>query len=69
MRGFMPNVTKFFNLLFGCRHGNLSRAFTIGGRTYRVCCDCGADFDYSLETMSIKRQQTRLPARHALSEA
>ncbi|MGO9518783.1 MAG: hypothetical protein ACLPND_17250 [Candidatus Korobacteraceae bacterium] len=65
----MPNVTKFFDFLFGCRHCNLSRAFTIGGRTYRVCFECGAEFDYSLETMSIKRQQTRLPARHVLREA
>ena len=69
MRGFMPNVTKFFNLLFGCRHSNLSRVFTISRRTYCVCCDCGAEFDYSLETMSIKRRQARLPARHSLSEA
>ena len=65
----MPNVTKFLNFLFGCRHSNLSRVFTISRRTYCVCCECGAEFDYSLETMSIKRRQTRLPARHALSEA
>jgi len=48
---------------------DLSRAFTIGGRTYRVCCECGAEFDYSLETMSIKRQHTRLPACYVLKEA
>jgi len=69
MRGFMPNVTKFFDRLFGCRHSNLSRVFTIGRRTYRVCCECGTEFDYSLETMSIQRQRTRLPARHVLREA
>jgi hypothetical protein len=44
------------DLLFGCHHSNLSRVFTIGGRTYRVCCDCGAQFRYSLDTMSIQQQ-------------
>jgi hypothetical protein len=38
---------------FGCHQGKLSRVFTIGGRSYKVCCDCGASFDYSLDTMSI----------------
>ncbi len=45
--------------LFACRHRNLSRVFTIGGRTYRVCCDCGAEFKYSLTSMSIERQLPR----------
>ncbi len=44
------------DFLCGCHHRNLSRVFTIGGRTYRVCCDCGARFGYSLETMSIERR-------------
>jgi len=38
---------------FGCRHAKLSRVFTLEGRSYKVCCDCGARFDYSLRTMSI----------------
>ena len=42
-----------FDALFGCHHSNLSRAFTIKGRTYKVCTDCGREFDYSLETMSV----------------
>lgn len=37
--------------VFGCHH-SLSRVFTIRGRTYQVCCDCGAEFDYSWEHMS-----------------
>lgn len=53
-------IRNFFNLLFGCRHGNLSRVFTIRRRTYRVCCDCGAEFDYSLAAMSTYRAQARL---------
>jgi hypothetical protein len=46
------------DFLFGCHHAHLSRVFTLKDETYRVCCDCGAKFAYSLETMSIER---RLP--------
>lgn len=35
--------------LFGCRHHHMSRVFTIKHRTYRVCFDCGDEFDYLLE--------------------
>jgi len=44
-----------FNFMFGCHHSNLSRVFTIAGRTYCVCCDCGREFKYSLDTMSIQK--------------
>jgi hypothetical protein len=54
----MTYMGAALNLLFGCHHGNLSRVFTIGGRTYRVCCDCGAQFRYSLDTMSIQQQDS-----------
>jgi hypothetical protein len=37
--------------VFGCHHRHLSRVFTIKQRTYRVCFDCGSEFD----------QRTRLP--------
>ena len=47
------------NFLFGCRHHNLSRVFTLDRHTYRVCCDCGAKFSYSLANMSIVH---RIPA-------
>ena len=62
-------ITTLFNFLFGCHHSNLSRVFTIRRRTYRVCCDCGAEFDYSLETMAIKGRRTRSPAHYVLWEA
>lgn len=61
-------VTKLFDFLFGCHHSNLSRVFTIRRRTYRVCCGCGAEFDYSLETMSIKRRQNQVPAQHVAQD-
>ncbi len=51
----MRTLRATLNLLFGCHHGNLSRAFTIHGRTYRVCCDCGAEFGYSLERMALEQ--------------
>jgi hypothetical protein len=49
------------DFLFGCHHHNLSRVFTIHGRTYQVCCDCGAEFKYSLTKMSIERRLSRDP--------
>ena len=52
-------IAAALDFLFGCHHGNLSRVFTIGGRSYRVCCDCGAEFKYSLSTMSIERRLRR----------
>ena len=30
---------------FGRHHRHLSRVFTIKKRTYRVCFDCGGEFD------------------------
>jgi hypothetical protein len=42
--------------LFGCHHKALSRVFTIGHRTYKVCCDCGTEFEYSLKSMSASRR-------------
>src|SRR5271165_4818319 len=39
-------VTRLFEFLVGCQHSSLSRVFTIGRRTYCVCYECGAEFDY-----------------------
>ncbi len=58
-------ITTLLNFLFGCHHSNLSRVFTIRRRTYRVCCDCGTEFDYSIEKMAINRRQAQRPARVA----
>jgi hypothetical protein len=51
------------NFAFGCHHRKLSRVFTIEGRSYKVCCDCGAHLDYSLKEMSLVSSR---PSRHAL---
>ena len=42
--GFVKLLT-LFQFIFGCRHRHLSRVFTIKRRTYRVCFDCGREFD------------------------
>src|SRR5580704_7635557 len=45
-------LANALELAFGCHHSKLSRVFTIEGHTYKVCCDCGQRFEYSLRTMS-----------------
>jgi hypothetical protein len=58
------SVTRpFANALefaFGCHHTKLSRVFTIHGHSYKVCCDCGATFNYSLENMSMRGRRKLL---------
>lgn len=44
----------------GCHHRHLSRVFTLKNRSYKVCCDCGARFEYSLEAMSIVHHSARV---------
>jgi hypothetical protein len=60
----MAILLAILDFLFGCHHVHLSRVFTLEGETYRVCCDCGAKFAYSLETMSIAH---RLPLTPVLT--
>jgi len=57
----MSVLLALLDYLFGCQHVHLSRVFTLHGESYRVCCDCGAKYAYSLETMSIKRRLPRTP--------
>jgi hypothetical protein len=57
-------LLAILDFLFGCHHVHLSHVFTLQGETYRVCCDCGAKFAYSLETMSIEH---RLPLAPVLT--
>jgi hypothetical protein len=37
--------------LFGCWHGNLSRPFTYGKTSYRVCLKCGARRKFDTKTL------------------
>jgi hypothetical protein len=41
----MKVLLAVFGFVFGCRHRHLSRVFTIKHRTYKVCFDCGREFD------------------------
>jgi hypothetical protein len=59
-------IANALEFAFGCRHHTLSRVFTIDGRSYKVCCDCGARFRYSLETMSIVTHHKRFPSLRRL---
>ena len=61
INALLARFELFLEFPFGCHHGQLSRVFTIGGESYRVCCDCGAKFAYSLQTMSIVRRLPSVP--------
>lgn len=41
----MKLLSNLLQFIVGCRHRHLSRVFTIKRRTYRVCFDCGREFD------------------------
>jgi hypothetical protein len=43
----------FYEMFFGCSHGQLTRPFTLQASTYKVCLDCGRHFPYSLDKMRI----------------
>ncbi len=51
----MKSIATAFDSIFFA-HSNLGRVVTIRGRSYRVCCDCAATFDYSIDTISIRRR-------------
>jgi len=61
IEAFVVRLAVILDFFFGCHHGHLSRVFTLGGETYRVCFDCGARFEYSMETMSIERRIPSAP--------
>ena len=59
-------LANALDVAFGCHHGKLSRVFTIDGHSYKVCCDCGTTFDYSLRTMSVVPRHRLFPALRRL---
>jgi len=58
----MTTFLAILDFLLGCHHVHLSRVFTLQGETYKVCCECGAKFAYSLKSMSIERRLQLTPA-------
>ena len=57
----MQTLLRILDLLFGCHHRDLSRVFTLNGRTYRVCCTCGTRFSYSLAGMRMGPRLAEVP--------
>jgi hypothetical protein len=53
-------IASALDFAFGCHHAKLSRVFTLDGHSYKVCYDCGAHFEYSLQTMSIVPHHNKL---------
>ncbi len=59
----MKRIAQFlYDLVFGCHHHHLSRPITIHKRTYCVCCECGKEFNYSLDEMRIVEMPQTLRA-------
>jgi len=55
----MKAFSGVFQFIFGCRHRHLSRVFTIKHRTYKVCFDCGEEFDLPAEHAPIRSDASR----------
>ena len=54
---FVHPLAAVLDFALGCHLRHMSRVFTLEGRTYKVCCDCGKNFDYSLQKMAIVRRR------------
>ena len=54
----MAITRKIWDFFFGCRHKELSRPFSTGGETYKVCLKCGAHFPFSWEAMAVTPKRT-----------
>lgn len=65
----MSYIAAFFgyiyDAIFGCRHGNVTRPFTLrkddSKETYKVCLDCGRELAYSATTMKFVRRPILRP--------
>jgi len=61
-------VLSFFSeILFGCNHARVTRPFTLGEQTYKVCLDCGKQIYYSAQEMRplTPWEVRRMKAAHA----
>ena len=58
----MKLFSSVFQFLFGCRHRHLSRVFTIKRRTYKVCFDCGQEFDLPSAHIPVQSANSRSAA-------
>ena len=54
-------LRALYQLVFGCWHRKLSWPLTVRKprmRTYVVCLECGAEFDYDLDAMQLCQPRT-----------
>jgi hypothetical protein len=58
----MKPLMWIFQLIFGCRHRHMSRVFTIEHRTYKVCFDCGREFDLPHAHLPVRSDSSRTAA-------
>ena len=58
----------FYEIFFGCSHGNLTRPFTLQAYSYKVCLDCGKQFPYSAEQMRPLRSREVARAKPQMVE-
>jgi len=58
----MKLLLGVFQFIFGCRHPHLSRVFTIKNRTYKVCFDCGREFDLPSAHRPVRSANSRSAA-------
>lgn len=73
----MNILRSVHRLLFGCRHTDLSRVFTIDHRSYQVCFECAEQIEYSWEQMhsvmlpastnALQRQGGYIPELHLVA--
>lgn len=47
----MKLLLRLFEFVAGCHHRQMSRVFTIKKRTYRVCFECGREFDAKVSAL------------------
>ncbi|HVI07742.1 MAG TPA: hypothetical protein VND65_05560 [Candidatus Binatia bacterium] len=52
-------VLRVLEFVFGCRHRNLSRPFTLSGWTYEVCLTCGKKSAYTRAAIGCEVRQPR----------
>ena len=58
--GFMKRMSWMYKFVLGwCHHDQMSRVFTLKKRTYRVCFECGREFEYSWARMHIQMPADR----------
>lgn len=58
----IESVRYFWKRLFGCWHLQMSRPFTRGSQTYRVCAKCGMRREFDLKTWKTKGRYHCEPA-------